>query len=77
MRDSSDRDEQIILVLQVGGALGAYQAGAYEALLRQGQEPEWLAGISIGSINGALIAGNRPRSAIVDRLYRVTVRLPA
>ena len=60
MRDSSDRDEQIILVLQGGGALGAYQAGAYEALSLAGQEPEWLAGISIGSINGALIAGNRP-----------------
>ena len=60
MRDSSDRDEQIILVLQGGGALGAYQAGAYEALSRAGQEPEWLAGISVGSINGALIAGNRP-----------------
>ena len=49
MRDSSDRDEQIILVLQGGGALGAYQAGAYEALSRAGQEPEWLAGISVGS----------------------------
>ena len=60
MRDSSDRDEQIILVLQGGGALGAYQAGAYEALSRAGQEPEWLAGISVGSINGALTAGNRP-----------------
>ncbi len=60
MRDCSDQDEQVILVLQGGGALGAYQAGAYEALSRAGQEPEWLAGISIGSINGALIAGNRP-----------------
>lgn len=64
MRDSNDPSEQIILVLQGGGALGAYQAGAYEALAQAGQEPEWLAGISIGSINGALIAGNRPE----DRL---------
>jgi NTE family protein len=50
--------EKQILVLQGGGALGAYQAGAYEALVKSGIEPEWLAGISIGAINGALIAGN-------------------
>ena len=60
MKDNTDPAEQIILVLQGGGALGAYQAGAYEALAEAGREPEWLAGISIGSINGALIAGNRP-----------------
>ncbi|RCW84990.1 DUF3734 domain-containing protein [Paracoccus lutimaris] len=60
MKDSADPAEQIILVLQGGGALGAYQAGAYEALSEAGREPEWLAGISIGSINGALIAGNPP-----------------
>lgn len=52
--------EKVVFVLQGGGALGAFQAGAYEALHRAGQEPEWLAGISIGSINAALIAGNRP-----------------
>lgn len=50
--------EQQILVLQGGGALGAYQAGAYEALHEAGYEPEWVAGISIGAINGAIIAGN-------------------
>jgi NTE family protein len=50
--------EKQVLVLQGGGALGAYQAGAYEALVKCGVEPEWLAGISIGAINGALIAGN-------------------
>ena len=60
MRNDTDGGEQIILVLQGGGALGAYQAGAYEALSQAGQEPEWLAGISIGSVNGALIAGNPP-----------------
>ena len=60
MKDSITPAEQVILVLQGGGALGAYQAGAYEALSQAGREPEWLAGISIGSINGALIAGNRP-----------------
>ena len=52
--------EKVVLVLQGGGALGAFQAGAYEALCKAGQDPEWLAGISIGSINAALIAGNRP-----------------
>jgi NTE family protein len=49
---------QTVLVLQGGGALGAYQAGAYEALAKAGHEPDWIAGISIGSINAALIAGN-------------------
>src|SRR5262249_9405194 len=49
-----------ILVLQGGGALGSYQAGVYEALKRHGAEPEWVAGVSIGAINAALIAGNPP-----------------
>lgn len=52
--------ERIALVLQGGGALGAYQAGAYQALHEAGVEPDWLAGVSIGSINAALIAGNPP-----------------
>ena len=43
------------LVLQGGGALGAYQAGAYEALHEAGIRPEWIAGISIGAINAAII----------------------
>lgn len=47
-----------VLVLQGGGALGSYQAGAFEALCRSGFDPEWIAGISIGSINAAIIAGN-------------------
>jgi NTE family protein len=49
-----------VLVLQGGGALGSYQAGVYEALNRAGPEPDWLAGISIGAINAAIIAGNAP-----------------
>jgi len=57
----------IALLLQGGGALGAYQAGVYEALVERGIEPTWLAGISIGAINSALIAGNPPE-ARVDRL---------
>jgi NTE family protein len=49
-----------VLVLQGGGALGAYQAGVYEALAAGGVRPQWVAGISIGAINAALIAGNPP-----------------
>jgi NTE family protein len=56
----SQANEKRILVLQGGGALGAYQAGAYEALAKAGEEPEWVAGISIGAINAAIIAGNKP-----------------
>ncbi len=52
--------EKNVLVLQGGGALGAYQAGAYEALSAAGIEPDWVAGISIGAVNAAIIAGNRP-----------------
>jgi NTE family protein len=59
--------ECIALVLQGGGALGAYQAGVYEALAEADLHPDWIAGISIGAINGALIAGNAPK-ARVDRL---------
>jgi NTE family protein len=56
-----------VLVLQGGGALGSYQAGAYEALCRHDFEPEWIAGISIGAINAAIIAGNA-REKRVERL---------
>ena len=51
-------DEKTVLVLQGGGALGAYQAGAYEALDEFGYQPDWVAGISIGAVNAAIIAGN-------------------
>jgi NTE family protein len=53
-----------VLVLQGGGALGSYQAGAFQALCHQGFEPEWIAGISIGAINAAIIAGNPPQQRI-------------
>src|SRR6266851_1787416 len=56
-----------VLVLQGGGALGSYQAGAYQALCHHDFEPEWIAGISIGAINAAIIAGN-PREKRIDRL---------
>jgi NTE family protein len=58
---------QIVLVLQGGGALGAYQAGVYEALHEAQVEPGWVIGTSIGAINGAIIAGN-PREQRIDRL---------
>src|ERR1700727_822526 len=55
---------QRVLVLQGGGALGSYQAGAYQALCHFDFEPEWVAGISIGAINAAIIAGNEPAKRI-------------
>ncbi|MEO8407828.1 MAG: patatin-like phospholipase family protein [Oxalobacteraceae bacterium] len=55
---------QVVLVLQGGGALGAYQAGVYEALHEAGIEPDWVIGTSIGAINGALIAGNPPQQRL-------------
>jgi len=58
---------QVVLVFQGGGALGAYQAGAYQALHEAGVEPDWIIGISIGAINASLIAGNRPE----DRLEKL------
>jgi len=54
----------IALLLQGGGALGAYQAGAYEALAKADLHPDWVAGISIGSINAAIIAGNPPENRV-------------
>jgi NTE family protein len=73
-------DEKIVLVLQGGGALGAYQAGAYQALCEAGQPPSWVAGTSIGAVNGAIIAGNPPERR-VERLrefwQRVSSRLIA
>jgi NTE family protein len=59
--------ECVTLLLQGGGALGAYQAGVYEALAEANIHPDWIAGISIGAINAAIIAGNPPNSR-VDRL---------
>lgn len=54
--------QRIALTLQGGGALGAYQAGIFEALEERGFAPQWVAGTSIGAINGAIIAGNAPGS---------------
>ncbi|MCI0600833.1 MAG: patatin-like phospholipase family protein [Beijerinckiaceae bacterium] len=59
--------ERIALLLQGGGALGAYQAGVYQALAEADLHPDWIAGISIGAVNAALIAGN-PAEKRVERL---------
>ena len=60
-------DKKVGLVLQGGGALGSYQAGVYEALSTSEYQPDWIAGISIGAVNAAIIAGNPPESR-VERL---------
>jgi NTE family protein len=54
----------LALVLQGGGALGSYQAGAYEGLAEAGIHPNWVAGISIGALNSAVIAGNPPSQRV-------------
>ncbi|WP_206951752.1 DUF3734 domain-containing protein [Trinickia acidisoli] len=56
--------QTVALVLQGGGALGAYQAGVYEGLHEAGILPNWIAGISIGAINTAIIAGNAPKDRV-------------
>src|SRR5690349_17578993 len=67
---------QLGLVLQGGGALGAYQAGVYQALAEHGYLPHWIAGISIGAINGAIIAGS-PEGERIDRLRTFWERISA
>jgi len=68
--------ERIVLALQGGGALGAYQAGVYEALAEAGIHPDWIAGISIGAINAAIIAGNPPNLR-VERLREFWTQVTA
>src|SRR5258706_13232110 len=63
-----ERCGRVALVLQGGGALGAYQAGVYQALHQAGLEPDWVSGVSIGAINAAIIAGNPPERRL-DRLH--------
>src|SRR5271167_1155378 len=67
IRFAVPKHEQSVLVLQGGGALGAYQAGVYEGMAERGFAPNWVTGVSIGAINGALIAGNTPERR-VERL---------
>jgi len=63
---SPARPEKIALVLQGGGALGSYQAGVYDALAEADYLPDWVAGISIGAINAAIIAGNPPETRVAQ-----------
>src|SRR5438132_8809188 len=65
---------QVVLVLQGGGALGAYQGGVYEAMHEAGVEPDWVIGTSIGAINAALIAGNATENRM-ERLREFWLRV--
>jgi NTE family protein len=67
VRATTPAKAERVLVLQGGGALGSYQAGAYQALCHHDFEPDWIAGISIGAVNAAIIAGNS-RENRVERL---------
>ncbi|MDC7682568.1 patatin-like phospholipase family protein [Asticcacaulis sp. BYS171W] len=72
--------DQTVLVLQGGGALGSYQGGAYERLQAHGIEPDWVAGVSIGAINAAIIAGNPPeqRAAKLKSFWtQITAAFPS
>ena len=69
--------ERIALILQGGGALGAYQAGVYQALAEANLHPDWVAGISIGALNSAIIAGNPPEKRVQQlRAFWETVSAP-
>src|SRR6266446_1808892 len=69
---------QVVLVLQGGGALGAYQAGVYQALSEAGMEPDWVIGTSIGAINAGLIAGNAPEQRLqrLEEFWRRVTHAP-
>ena len=78
MADTS-AEQQTVLVLQGGGALGAYQAGVYHALHEAGIEPDWIIGTSIGAINASLIAGNpaAERLGRLEEFWRRMAHRPA
>lgn len=71
-----DGCDRVALVLQGGGALGAYQVGVYQALHEAGLEPNWVCGVSIGAINSAIIAGNPPERRM-ERLQTFWERITA
>lgn len=70
------KHERTVLVIQGGGALGAYQAGVYKGLVENGMAVDWVAGVSIGAINAALIAGNPPERRL-ERLHAFWTRMSA
>jgi len=63
-KNNGSKYEHVVLALQGGGALGAYQAGAYEGLAEAGLQVDWVVGVSIGAINAGLIAGNPPERRV-------------
>ena len=67
--------ERVALLLQGGGALGSYQPGVYQALAEANLHPDWVAGISIGAVNSALIVGNPPEKR-VEKLREFWEDLP-
>src|ERR1044072_7204334 len=72
--------DEVALVLQGGGALGAYQAGVIEGVEEKGSEVDWVAGISIGAVNAAIFAGNVPEQRVAKLRgfwEKVTAALPA
>ena len=74
-----ERCGRVALVLQGGGALGAYQVGVYQAMHEAGIEPDWVSGVSIGAINSAIIAGNPPAeraAALQDERYTAAAFRP-
>ena len=73
----NNNDGQVVLVLQGGGALGAYQGGVYQALHETGVEPDWIIGTSIGAINAAIITGNKPENRLDWRVRPARRRYPA
>ena len=77
-RATLDAYDEVALVLQGGGALGSYQAGVIEGLAEAGIEPNWVAGISIGAINAAIVAGNPigERLARINAFWRDICRQP-
>lgn len=74
MKTATTLPQQNVLLLQGGGALGAYQAGVFEALERSGLELDWVVGTSIGAINAAIIAGNPPHRRL-EHLFEFWARM--
>nr|WP_305813349.1 patatin-like phospholipase family protein [Photobacterium leiognathi] len=73
-RTRTKKKPKVCLVLQGGGALGAYHIGAYQALEEAGYVPDWFAGISIGALNSAILAGNKPEDRL-DKLAEFWQRI--
>lgn len=75
-KSKADKKPKVCLVLQGGGALGAYHIGAYQALEEAGYTPDWFAGISIGALNATVLAGNKPEERLpkLERFWEMISR---